>query len=621
MVNNMQWKYRALTVAAIASVSLMIISSLPLNTQTPQNISLILKTFGSISDLESFINSKIASEKQSYPYRHTLSIPKTAFSTRAEAESLNAPDFSTTNIQVEGVDEADIVKTDGQRIFFASGKYVYIVEAYPPENMKVLSKIQLDGYILGLFIRGNRLIVFTQVEEWLEDKFEGGQATIKPAIISFNTYTFARIYSLAEFEEPMLLGNITVDGWYIDSRMIENYVYLVSMQTFTSNEIVLPSLSVNGGLREVSPDKIYYSEAIEKPIGYTIITAINILNPELTAAKAVLTGSVSCIYMSMSNLYAVFPTFQSTSSGYWQEKTEIYRIAVNELNITCEAGGEVPGAILNQFSMDEYEGYFRIATTVSSLSPRGEVTWKNNLYVLNATTLKIVGRLEGLALGERIYSARFMGSRCHLVTFKKVDPLFTINLSDPANPHVLGELKIPGYSDYLHPFGENYLIGIGKEAVPAEEGDFAWYQGLKISLFNISDIESPAEVDKIIIGDRGTDSPVLRDHHALLFSKARNLLVIPITEARLSTEEYPEGVPPWAYGRPVFQGAYVFHVSPENGIDLRGRITHNEGDVIASIYEVKRAIYIGDILYTISDGKIKANDLTSLSEIAELPLG
>jgi len=258
---------------------------------------------------------------------------------------------------------------------------------------------------------------------------------------------------------------------------------------------------------------------------------------------------------------------------------------------------------------------------VSSLSPRSEVTWKNNLYVLNATTLKIVGRLEGLALGERIYSARFMGSRCYLVTFKKVDPLFTINLSDPANPHVLGELKIPGYSDYLHPFGENYLIGIGKEAVPAEEGDFAWYQGLKISLFNISDIERPAEVDKIIIGDRGTDSPVLRDHHALLFSKARNLLVIPITEARLSTEEYSEGVPPWAYGRPVFQGAYIFHVSPENGIELRGRITHNEGDVIASIYEVKRAIYIGDILYTISDGKIKANDLTSLSEIAELPLG
>jgi uncharacterized secreted protein with C-terminal beta-propeller domain len=617
----MWWKYRALMMAAIVSVSLVIVSSLPLslNNQTPQNASLILKTFESILDLESFINSKLASEKQSYPYRPTITAPKTAFSTRAEAENLNTPDFSATNIQVEGVDEADIVKTDGRRIFFASGKYLYIVEAYPPENMRVLSKIQLDGHVLGLFIKGDRLIVFTHVEEWLEDKPEGDQAAIKPAIIRLKTHTFARIYSLAE--DLMLLGNITVDGWYIDSRMIENYVYLISMQTFTSNEIILPRLLVNGELREIPPDKIYYSETIEKPVGYTIITAINILDPKLTSAKAVLTGSVSCIYMSISNIYAVFPTFQLTSSGHWQEKTEIYRIAVNELNINCEAGSKVPGAILNQFSMDEYEGYFRIATTVSSFSSRGEVTWKNNLYVLNATNLEIVGRLEGLALSERIYSARFMGKRCYLVTFKKVDPLFTIDLSDPANPHVLGELKIPGYSNYLHPYGENYLIGIGKETVPSEEGNFAWYQGLKISLFNISDIKKPAEVDKIVIGDRGTDSPVLRDHHALLFSTARKLLVIPITETRLPIEEYPEGVPPWAYGRPVFQGAYIFHVSPENGIDFRGRITHNEGDVIASVYEVKRAIYIGDILYTISDGKIKANNLTSLSEIAELSLG
>ncbi|MEM4521214.1 MAG: beta-propeller domain-containing protein, partial [Candidatus Bathyarchaeia archaeon] len=188
---------------------------------------------------------------------------------------------------------------------------------------------------------------------------------------------------------------------------------------------------------------------------------------------------------------------------------------------------------------------------------------------------------------------------------------------DPANPRVLGKLKIPGYSDYLHPYNENYLIGIGKETVPAEEGDFAWYQGLKISLFNISDIENPREEAKVVIGDRGTDSPTLRDHHALLFDKKRNLLAIPILEAKIFEEDYIGGRPPWAYGRPVFQGAYIFHISPEDGIILRGKITHMEGNEINPLYEVKRILYIGEVLYTVSDGKIKANNIESLGEITE----
>jgi len=241
--------------------------------------------------------------------------------------------------------------------------------------------------------------------------------------------------------------------------------------------------------------------------------------------------------------------------------------------------------------------------------------------------LKIVGKLENIAPNEKIYSARFMGARCYLVTFKKVDPLFVISLEDPTNPRILGKLKIPGYSYYLHPYGENYLIGIGKETVEAEDGDFAWYQGVKISLFDVSDVENPKEIAKYVIGDRGTDSPVLRDHKALLFDEERGLLVIPVLVAEINEEKYPGSVPPNTHGDYVWQGIYIFTVN-ETGISLKGRITHMDnpddlmksGFYFESEYSVKRALYIENLLYSISNKKIKINELTTLQQVNEIEL-
>jgi uncharacterized secreted protein with C-terminal beta-propeller domain len=275
--------------------------------------------------------------------------------------------------------------------------------------------------------------------------------------------------------------------------------------------------------------------------------------------------------------------------------------------------------VLNQFSMDEYEDYFRVATTTHGETPL------NNVYVLNMA-LNITGSLENLAAGETIYSARFMGDRGYLVTFRQVDPLFVIDLSDPNNPRELGYLKVTGYSDYLHPYDENHLIGIGKETT--EEGEFAWYQGVKISLFDVSDVNNPVEISKYEIGDRGTDSPVLWDHKAFLFDRSRNLMVIPVLVAEVDESKYPEGVSPDAYGEPVWQGAYVFHVSLDAGISLQGRITHIE-DVAEpekeyyyyySPFSVERSLYIGDVLYTISQAKIMMNSLENLDYINEVEL-
>jgi uncharacterized secreted protein with C-terminal beta-propeller domain len=323
--------------------------------------------------------------------------------------------------------------------------------------------------------------------------------------------------------------------------------------------------------------------------------------------KTIMTGGASDMYVSMNNVYISYP------GG---DKTSLYRIHIEGNTISPEAQGEVPGNILNQFSMDEHNGYFRVATTT------WEETQKNNVYVFNMN-LTMVGNLSGLAPGEHIYSARFMGNKCYLVTFVSIDPLFVIDLSDPANPAVLGQLKIPGYSDYLHPYDENHLIGVGKHTIEADQEYFAWYQGVKIALFDVSNVSNPVQIANYTIGDRGSDSPVLRDHKAFLFDRQRNLLVIPALVAEIDPSEYPGEIPPYAYGKPVWQGAMVFNVTLERGFELRGGITHveNAAEQQDWNYYVQRSLYIENVLYTISNVKVKMNSLEDLTLIKEIRVG
>src|SRR3989338_2141236 len=211
-----------------------------------------------------------------------------------------------------------------------------------------------------------------------------------------------------------------------------------------------------------------------------------------------------------------------------QDKSVIHRIALSSGAIDYKGSGEVPGRPLNQFSMDESGGYFRIATT-SQQNQLRDGSSSNNVYILDSA-LKITGRLEGLAKGERIYSARFIGERGYMVTFKKVDPLFVIDLT-PTNPRVLGELKIPGFSDYLHPYDENHIIGVGKETGENEWGGIST-KGVKVALFDVTDVEKPKLVDQYEIGEQGTDSEALQDHKAFLFDKDKKLLVLPVREVK-----------------------------------------------------------------------------------------
>lgn len=284
--------------------------------------------------------------------------------------------------------------------------------------------------------------------------------------------------------------------------------------------------------------------------------------------------------------------------------------------------------------MDENNGYFRIATTVGSVTGTGENVSKNNVYVLDME-LKTVGAIEDIAPGEKIYSVRYMGNRAYMVTFRKVDPLFVIDLSSPENPTILGKLKIPGYSDYLHPYDENHIIGFGKDAavVNNEEGSWGWadeegtaayYQGMKIALFDVTDPENPIEMWKEEIGDRGTESELLNNHKALLFSKDKNLLAFPI---KVATIEGKNNVKAWTYGDTTFVGAYVYELTLDKGFVLKAKLTDlTDGDWKKTGYyyygdkSIDRLIYIDDVLYTISNFGYSAYDMDNFEKIGSLEL-
>lgn len=621
----------------------------------------------------------------------------------APAAKMTATDFSTTNIQVEGVDEADIVKNDGKYIFVLSGNVLSIIDAYPAEGAELVTTIEIEGNPREIFLDGDRLVVLgTQYQEFpvplIEKILPGIGRRVYP--MGRTTKSFAKVYDISDKAEPELVRSVSVDGNYFDSRMIGHNVYVIATQYPYYGDIIrIPEIEVGGGT--LTPD-VYYFDEPDTSYTFTTILSINPQDEEDTVrGKVYLTGASQDMYVSQSNIYL---TSQKWLSPYYvyertvedvimpavspevaaeigdiigsdttqyeketevskaleaylntleedeladlkdgfrkdrdaldlkiqkmREMTTVHRIEITGGNVEYKASGEVPGRVLNQFSMDEHNGHFRIATTTGQVWAEGARQSANHIFVLDLN-LDIVGTLEDIAPGESIYSARFMGDRAYLVTFRKVDPLFVIDLSDPENPDILGKLKIPGYSDYLHPYDEDHIIGIGKEAVEAEEGDFAWYQGVKVALFDVSNVEKPKEISNYVIGDRGTDSEALRDHKAFLFSKEKNLMVMPIRLAEIDEDKYTEDSWGPRYGDYVWQGAYVFSVDTENGFVLKGQITHVEDEDIfkksgyyfgGSQYTVRRSLYMDDTLYTISQGMVKMNDLGDLEEINKVEL-
>jgi uncharacterized secreted protein with C-terminal beta-propeller domain len=294
-------------------------------------------------------------------------------------------------------------------------------------------------------------------------------------------------------------------------------------------------------------------------------------------------------------------------------RTVIHKIGLDNGDLKYISNSEVPGYLLNQFSMDESGNRFRIATTSESFSRSGSSP-SSNVYVLDEN-LKPVGSLTKIAPDERIYSTRFMGDKLYLVTFKQIDPFFVIDLSTDT-PKILGALKIPGFSNYLQPYDENHIIGIGKDTKQNEWGGIQT-NGVKISMFDVSDFKNPKETDTIVIGNSSTDSEALYNHKALLLDKQKNVMSIPIKGDVKGIFDATK--PDLQYNS--WNGFFVYGFDKYEFVE-KGMITHYSGNNFNSIYMPARSLYIGDTLYTVMDGSIKMNDLANISnEINSIKIG
>ncbi|MGH9919092.1 MAG: beta-propeller domain-containing protein, partial [Nitrososphaerales archaeon] len=512
-----------------------------------------------------------------------VAAPGAVAQVQSAASSPSSPAFTGTNVQVQGVDEPDIVKTDGIHLFVAangtgsstSSGSVTIMDAYPPNSTAVLSTVSLpSAQILGIEVAQDRLLVIDQR-------------------YTNTTYVGLLLYNTSTLSSPSLMENETVAGNYVAARLAQGYLYAVVQQPSYQFDGqgnatgVLPFATENGDRTALSPSSIYYTPNNSQIGDYTMIISVGMASGAETTLS-VLTGPSSTVFVSTSNIYVVYSDYRlyadadnipgdvfsggvitSPSAGQEQNST-IFRASYTNGTVAVQAVGSVPGSVLNQFSMNEYDGYFQVATSrIATIN--GNATESDDVYVLNAN-MSQVSALQNIAPGENLYAVRFVGDMGYVVTFEQIDPLFTISFADVAHPAILSALKVNGYSDYLQPLFSNYLLGVGKDTVASSTGDFAYYLGLKLSLFHVAANGSSSDVQDYLIGDRGTDSPVLTNHLALTWDPANSVTVIPVLLAKVSADQQGSSQNPPPEGNPVWQGAYVFSVN-SSGFTLLGNVT------------------------------------------------
>ena len=433
------------------------------------------------------------------------------------ADSTGTSGYSDTNVREESVGEADVVKTDGSRLYVMSGNRVEIVDIASEEMEEIAAvTVDPDSYIRELYVEGSRMAVFyTQSRFTQEDGIE----------VRSREFACTDVYDISDPSAPVKLNTFSQSGAYNTMRVKDGYAYVISSfypdTASPRSDVGAYVPSVQGGTLEA--DRIFMPEQ-EMGSEYTVITAFSLADPqEQTDSKAVF-GSAGLCYVSGENIYVTETCYDTDDTG--MSRTAVRKVAYHDGRLEGAAQAKVDGMLKDSFCIDEYNGYLRLVTTITSDngvmpisgdSSAAEPDSSNALYVLDGE-LQVIGEIRDLAPGETVYSARFMGDIGYFVTFRQVDPLFSANLSDPASPQIIGELKIPGFSEYLHPYGEGLLLGIGMDV--DEEG--VTTEGVKLSMFDISDPGNVTEASVYVMEDMyGTDAAY--DYKAVFADVEKNL--------------------------------------------------------------------------------------------------
>jgi len=687
-------------------------------------------------------------------------------------------DHSQTTTQEAGVDEADVVKTDGQNLYLVHQGVLRIVRANPASNMELLSETELDGYGRELYLHDDRVVVLS--ETYGNYYFFGGIAATEPAIDfdggsgeeikpeagetegmeqvddSDNAaapdddtdddgdshdaghdddsdvdggvddanddashddttddgddvgsddilidpgfappYEYERprtivtIIDISDPESPEVISTTKFEGNTASSRMIDgqlhlvlaNYPYFyfdvfpllgrVGMTTEgVDAEQLLPNFEqTDSDGNETSGPVLTWEDVYrpEQPDGFGVVSVVTVHVDDDGAFDAVgVVAEPGLIYSSINALYLTSTQYDFVSNG--SSNSKIYKLAYTDGAAEAVAAGNVPGRVLNQYSMGEYEGFLRVATTIDpTFGPTGQVTTAENaVYVLEDVDgeLRVVGSVEGIAPRETIQSCRFIGKRGYVVTFEQIDPLFTLDMSEPTSPQIVGELKVPGFSTFLTPMDEDHLLAVG-QYISEESNQFFRPWAVQLSIFDVSDFDSPRLEHQVVIGEEtGAYSEALYNPKALTYFAEAGLVALPISiyeqyifddiaegggtdgaEGTADSEAPPSDIDvdgddgdsgsdgnddvrpveaPEPYVPGGFDGVAVFSVSVDDGFSELGRLsTRFVGD--DSYYywpSFARGIILDQTVYAVSDIGVRAAGLTSLTgEVHELFMG
>ncbi|MGD8451650.1 MAG: beta-propeller domain-containing protein [Phycisphaerae bacterium] len=607
-----------------------------------------LKPFDSAGDLLSYLKQQ-ATARRSFNFGIAPLAGGAELATDADNSeqgtgdgTVAGGDYSTTNIQEIGVDESDVFKSDGTYFYIADGDVLRIVQADPLAELAERATLNLDSRIDSLYLFGDTVITLGTLY--------GGYGDDEPEILIWPPYYASSTAVITQIDvsdpaNPTVLARVELDGVLVSSRLTNGRLIVIltvqpdlpdtptrlAVSTLTLDD-VMPKIRRDAQEAEAVPWENWLRPASPDGCNMTAVMTLDAADIETVVESVAVLANAGTIYASPDALYLTDADYDPDDN--YRQLTVVHKLAFDEDGAArYVASGSVPGRLLNQFSLGECEGYLRLATHVDnfSLFPVGAAFSTavssasdgvavddldtaqaitsgvpyNGVYVLGQVEdrLEVAGFVDGLAPNEEIHSARFMGDRGFLVTFQKVDPLFVLDLADPANPQVVGELKIPGYSDYLHPLGEDHLLGVGNSVVPAGWGG-VWWNKLQLSLFDVSDLTNPTLVQQIEVGGFRSWSDVRDDHKAftLVTRGEQTLLALP-------AELTPDSAGPESWTAPEFRGVLCFDVDVASGFTELGRLA-----AVGEAYEYWwtpwcRAALIGDVLYTLTTDGVRAAPL------------
>lgn len=518
----------------------------------------------------------------------------------AQDDSASASDtgHSDTNVREDGVGEGDVVKTDGKNLYFLNRNRISIV-GIDNGSMTELAVIKMENecYASDLYVQDGKLVVvYTKTEYGEEDEWY------------YKNSTCAEVYDVSNPAKPKSIGKISQSGSYNTMRVKDGSVYLLS-DYYVTNDAKKKNVSwyvpeVQGKVMDAGDVYMPFDKMGNE---YTVISSFSLSDPENKVDSKAVFGYGSICYVSQKNIYITESDYNDNDENV--TRTAIRKVSYKDGELKGVAQTKIKGTLNDSFSIDEYDGNLRVVTTVSDLGGDNgvmplfgarsassddvasveEQQDYNALYVLDEK-LQIIGEISDLALDETVYSARFMGEIGYFVTYKQMDPLFSVDLSDPKNPKILGELKIPGFSEYLHPYGEGKLLGIGMDV--DEEG--VTTSGVKISMFDTSDPSDVKEKDKLVIEDTySTD--VSYNYKAAFIDTEKNLI----------------GFKTYGDGEGAVYRIYSYDV--EKGFTEVFEAQTNYDDSI-------RGLYVGNVFYLVDGNTVRAYDMTNFEKIDDIVL-